>query len=137
MDWITIAVYDLPYEAQIARARLQAEGIETFIADEYTISMQWLYSQALGGVKLQVRARDSNWAAEILATDFSADVEEQEGEDSPRCPNCGAGDLIPKIIGKRRNFLMFLGLNFPLFPIRRARKCPGCGTVTPESKFEQ
>lgn len=136
MDWVTIACYDLPYEAQIARARLQAEGIQTFIADEHTIGMQWLYAQALGGVKLQVRARDANWATEILATDFSADVEEQEGEDSRHCPRCGAGALKPEIIGKRRAFLVFLGLDFPLYPIHRALRCPACGTVTRESEFE-
>lgn len=136
MDWVTIACYDMPYEAQIARARLQAEGIKTFIADEHTINMQWLYAQALGGVKLQVRARDAKWAAEILATDYSADVEEQEGDDSPCCPGCGAGALVPELIGKRRAFLVFLGLDFPLYPTRRALKCPACGRVTPETDFE-
>lgn len=135
-DWVTIARYDFPYEAQIGRARLQAEGIQTFIADEYTINMQWLYANALGGVKLQVKARDASWAAEILATDFSADVEEQEGDDPLQCPHCGAVDLIPETIGKRRAFLVFLGLDFPLYPIRRALRCPTCGTVTPESDFE-
>ena len=135
VEWITIACYDLPYEAYIARARLEAEGIQTFIADEHTINMQWLYANALGGVKLQVKVRDANWASEILATDFSSDVEEQEGEDVLQCPYCGAGRLLPEVIGKRRAFLVFLGLDFPLYPVRRALKCQDCGTVTPESEF--
>lgn len=136
VDWVTIARYDLPYEAQIARARLQAEGIDTFIADEHTINMQWLYANALGGVKLQVKARDAGWAAEILSTDFSADVEEQEGSDSLSCPRCGGLDLIPELIGRRRAFLVFLGLDFPFYPTRRALRCPQCGTLTPERDFE-
>ena len=44
----TIATYSFPYEAQIARARLDSEGIPAFVADEQTINMQWLYSNALG-----------------------------------------------------------------------------------------
>ena len=137
MDWVTIARYDLPYEAQIARARLQAEGIQTFIADEHTIGMQWLYANALGGVKLQVRARDAAWAAEILATDYSADVEEQEGIDDLKCPQCQGTQLVPEIIGKRRAFLVFLGLDFPLYPVRRGLRCPTCGALTPERDFGQ
>lgn len=135
-DWVTIGRYGLPYEAQIARARLNAEGIHTFIADEHTINMQWLYSDALGGVRLQVRARDAAWAAEILATDFSCDVEEQEGSDTLLCPNCSADSLVPETIGKRLAFLVFIGLDFPLYPVRRALRCLGCGVVTPESDFE-
>lgn len=137
MDWVTIARYDLPYEAQIAHARLQAEGIQTFIADEYTIGMQWLYANALGGVKLQVRARDAAWAAEILANDYSADVEEQEGIDDLKCPQCQGVHLVPEIIGKRRAFFVFLGLDFPLYPISRGLRCPDCGTLTPERDFER
>lgn len=50
----TISTYTFPYEAQIAWAKLDSEQIPALIADEHTINMQWLYSNALGGARLQV-----------------------------------------------------------------------------------
>ena len=41
---VTIATFSFPYEAQIARAKLDSEGIPATVADEHTINMQWLYS---------------------------------------------------------------------------------------------
>ena len=47
---ITVARFSFPHEAYIAKASLEAAGIDSFIADEHTINMQWLYSNAMGGV---------------------------------------------------------------------------------------
>tara|TARA_R100001143_G_scaffold755_1_gene2242 strand:- start:4968 stop:5165 length:198 start_codon:yes stop_codon:yes gene_type:complete len=46
----TVATFSFPHEAHIARAKLESEGIPALVADEHTINMQWLYSNALGGV---------------------------------------------------------------------------------------
>lgn len=76
MNWITIARYSLPYEAHLDRARLESEGILSIIADEYTINMQWLYSNAMGGVRLQVDEPDLARAAEILEEDRSGLIDD-------------------------------------------------------------
>ena len=65
----TVARYSLPYEAHLARARLESEGIPAFVADEHTINMQWLYSDALGGVRLQVPEPWALRALSVLAED--------------------------------------------------------------------
>ena len=70
----TIGRFSHPLEAQIARARLEAAGIPAFVADEHTINMQWLYSNALGGVRLQVPMVCREDAVALLATDESACV---------------------------------------------------------------
>jgi hypothetical protein len=75
----TIARYSFPYEAQIARAKLDSEGIPAYIADEHTINMQWFYSDALGGVKLQVPETYAQQALELLSEDLSGDVEQEQG----------------------------------------------------------
>jgi len=85
----TIASYSFPYEAQIARARLDAEGIPAFVADEQTINMQWLYSNAMGGVRLQVPEQFAAQAIEILAQDHSAELEQGQGTDAVQCKDCG------------------------------------------------
>ncbi len=127
---LTVAHFDFPYQAQIARAQLEAEGIHAWVADEFTISMQWLYSNALGGVRLQVEPQQLQRAQEILAQDRSQDVEEQEGCEPLICPCCGSEHTRYQPVGRRLAFLMFLGLDFPLFPVRNAVHCQDCGNLS-------
>ena len=68
---ITIARFDNIMEASIARARLDAEGIAAFLADEHTVSMNWLLSNAIGGVRLQVADEDAAHALTVLEEDRS------------------------------------------------------------------
>ena len=60
---VIVATYLYPHEAHIARASLESAGIPAVLADEHTINTDWLYAQALGGVKLLVdeaRAAEEN-----------------------------------------------------------------------------
>ena len=72
MNLVTIATFDLWPDAQIALGRLEAEGIPAYMADQHLVQTDWLYSIAVGGIKLQVEAEDEARAREILATDSSA-----------------------------------------------------------------
>ena len=66
-----IARYDGMPEAHIAMGRLAAEGIESWLADEHLVQTDWLYSIAVGGIKLQVADDDAERAIAILDTDYS------------------------------------------------------------------
>lgn len=66
----------LPHELVILRARLESEDIECFVNDEYTVQVYNFYSQAVGGVKLQVYSRDVERALPIL-TDMGYYKEEE------------------------------------------------------------
>lgn len=44
---------DLP-EAGLAKSKLEAAGIPCFLDNEYTVGVNWHYSIALGGLKLNV-----------------------------------------------------------------------------------
>jgi hypothetical protein len=81
---ITIARYSLAIEAHIARAKLESEGIPAFVADEHTITADWLYSNAMGGVRLQVPDACVEQARTILATDFSEDLIVEQGHEAPK-----------------------------------------------------
>jgi hypothetical protein len=72
---ITIASFDFLPLAEIARGRLQAEGIHCQLADQHLVQTDWLYSIAVGGIKLQVAAEDVPRAQAILARDYSAELE--------------------------------------------------------------
>jgi len=63
---VVIASFGLPWEAHLAKARLEAEGIRAVLLDEQAISANPFYSPALGGVKLAVAAPDAARAREIL-----------------------------------------------------------------------
>lgn len=127
--WVTVASFSLPYEAHLARARLEAEGLTVWVADEHTISMQWLYSNALGGVKVNVREGQELRALDILAEDRSDLLEEEAMEDEPRCPDCGEKALEAVTAGRRGAFLSILLTNAALWPIRQQRRCRACGGV--------
>jgi len=124
---VLVASFSFPHEAQIARASLESAGIPAFIADEHTISMQWLYSNALGGVKVLVPVEYAEEAKSILNTDYSADVEAQCGTDAIACPGCASNNADPHTKGKRSAFVVFMLLGFPLAFYKHGFKCADCG----------
>jgi len=56
---------DLP-EATIAKTILDSAGIESFLAEENIVRLDWFYSNLVGGIKLLVRAEDADAARELL-----------------------------------------------------------------------
>jgi hypothetical protein len=77
---VTVANCNLAAQAHAMRMRLEAAGIPVFLADELTIAMDWLLSNAIGGVKVQVAERHAPRAAEIL-DEFSRTVEQNREDD--------------------------------------------------------
>lgn len=63
---VTIETFTSPWEAQLARACLEAEGIEAVIADEHFFRLYGALSNSLGGVRLQVRPESAERAVELL-----------------------------------------------------------------------
>jgi hypothetical protein len=70
---ITVAVFVSPYEAGMAKSELEAFGIPAFVADEFTIGANPLYSNALGGIKVQVPASCAQNARNILSAQAPSD----------------------------------------------------------------
>ncbi|MBV1870506.1 MAG: DUF2007 domain-containing protein [Gammaproteobacteria bacterium] len=127
---VTAARYSFPHEAEIARSSLESEGITAFVADAHTINMQWLYSNAMGGARVQVYKKNLVAAQKILNTDYSSFVESEVGcDEQSKCLKCGGGlELYTK--GKRPAFFVFLLLGFPLFFYKHGLRCINCGHFT-------
>jgi hypothetical protein len=81
-EFVTVATYDKVTDAHIAMGRLAAEGIEAQLFDDQMVQMDWLYSIAVGGIKLRVARGDAKAAREVLETDYSAILDEVE-KDGP------------------------------------------------------
>jgi hypothetical protein len=64
---VTIATFSFPPQAYIFKAKLESQGIQSYVEDEYIVTMMWLYSVAVGGVKLKVRESDEAQAIEIIS----------------------------------------------------------------------
>jgi hypothetical protein len=67
--FVTLRTYMYPIEAAIFRCKLEAAGIECFLKNELTVQVNPLYSNAIGGVELQVNEEDVETAEEILRED--------------------------------------------------------------------
>jgi len=130
---VTVARFQYPFEAQFARGRLEAEDIYCFLADEHTVGIAWIYANAIGGIKLQVREEDAERALEILSEDAEANLDElneEGGEPSEaveRCPKCGSTDLEDRPYSLRSAFLTILLLGFPVAFRRATVTCRSCG----------
>ncbi len=65
-ELVTVARFYYYAEAYLWKAKLESEGIWSFIADEHILTTQWLYSLAVGGIKLKVRQFDAAEATRII-----------------------------------------------------------------------
>jgi hypothetical protein len=111
---VVVATFSFPHEAQIARANLESAGIPAVVENEHTVNMNWLYSNAIGGVRVLVPQTAVDDAMTILEADFSADLEaEYPSENTPTCPHCGSPDLKPYTRGKKSAFLTIVLLISP------------------------
>lgn len=63
----TIASFSAPIEAHMLISRLEGNGIPAFIRDEHMVSLDWLASNAIGGVKVDVGDDDYERALELIA----------------------------------------------------------------------
>jgi hypothetical protein len=123
---VTIASYSTPFEASLVRAKLEAFDIGVNLVDANTVGVNWLWSNVLGGVKVQVAESEAEDALRILAVERS---DEPDGEDVPEaavCPACGSADT-HYFLDRRGSFLTWLLLGVPLIPAVSKRVCAGCG----------
>lgn len=63
---VTVETFSSSWEAELARACLETEGIHSVVADEHFFRLYSALSSTLGGVRLQVRPEDAERAAELL-----------------------------------------------------------------------
>lgn len=124
----TIARYQYTTEAQIIKGRLEAEGIKVFLQDHLTIDTDPLVSNAIGGVKLKVRAEDAMKAQHILSkiNQYSID----DDGNAIQCPNCTSESVaLFSTIKNFKSFVsFFIGFIFGSLPFhtRYKYKCENC-----------
>ena len=63
---VTLAAFGDSLQSELAKAKLEADGIECIVTEDATHS---LFGYATGAIKLQVKKSDSEKASEILKRD--------------------------------------------------------------------
>lgn len=123
-----IAVFQYSAEAQIIKSRLESEGIEVFLFDQYTVDTDPLVSNAIGGIKLKVWAEDEDRALKVLKSISQYSLDD-EG-DEILCPVCESEqvDLYTNIRDVKSFFsfiFSFLTTALPLYS-RYQYHCNNC-----------
>lgn len=104
MPWSVVAYFNTLGEAASARSALAAAGVDARVANENMIAVDWLYANAVGGVRLLVQDEDREVAEAVLAAPPSlpsefdeeatvAEIEEPVPDEVLRCPDCGSQDV--------------------------------------------
>ncbi len=134
----TIARFrDVP-ASQLARCRLEADGIQVSLLGVNHVSINWLASQAIGGIRLQVPAEDAERARELLEQDRSEELSEIPEADLPAaqdetCPRCGSDRVYGSQLAhwtkaaSMLGGLWFLLLSLPFVWWRHRLDCSACG----------
>lgn len=126
----TIARFQYSTEAQIIKGRLEAEGIQVFLFDNFTIDTDPLVSNAIGGVKLKVLSRQALEAQHILDTINKYSVDDEGNTIS--CPNCESKkiELFSTIKDAKSLFWFIFGVLFSSLPFYTKHKyrCEDCKT---------
>ena len=65
-DWVVAWNSSWLHDALFVKSLLESEGIDVQIPDEHTVGVHSLLANAIGGIRVLVRAGDQERAAEIL-----------------------------------------------------------------------
>lgn len=133
----TIITFTLPQDAYLAKGFLDSEGVESVIKDELTAQVYNFYSNAIGGVKLQVKESDYENGLLILQKGGYINSDDKKDEINIEivhidktttkkiCPFCQSDNIGKK---KEPNILTIILLIFSIFfPIfKRSYICYDC-----------
>lgn len=121
-----------PIEANIVKGRLIDSGVQCFLSDENTITINPLYTQALGGVKLHLFEKDVELARRILQSGEGEIplTEEAEAATVAVCPSCGSANVGYVQATKKRFGILTMVVSFLLiiypFHARKTYHCFKC-----------
>ena len=131
MSLVTLCSYRDPIDAELAKSHLESAGIPTVILDRHLVAIQWLYSNAIGGVKVAVDQDDLESARQVLSEDRCTDLLSISESQSPPadgdvCPVCNSSAIRPSRL-QRVAAAGSLATGVPLVMWRRRWICGSCG----------
>jgi hypothetical protein len=125
MEFVCVRSFDNYVSAHIAMGRLVEEGVNGWLKDENTVTIDPILTNAVGGIKLMAPAVQAERAAEILR------LLENEHKKTMPCPRCNSLNIeLVTTPRKASNWASaLLGLFFISYamPIDKTVHCFDCG----------
>jgi len=124
----TIIQFDNSIDANMAKTIIEENNIYCFLADENLISVNPLYSNAVGRIKLQVKNQDITSAIEILKNnnyEFKTFNKDDNLGIEP-CAKCNSRKVHVQPANMYRKILAIPFLFIPLILRKRIWKCREC-----------
>jgi hypothetical protein len=121
-NFTVLDIFEYSTEAQVAKTKLEAEGLQMMLMDEKTVDSDPLISQAIGGVKLLVHNDDLKDAKRIYSRIRS--YAKDENDELFECPNCSSHKVLIAALQRKNLFYML----FPFFEKTR-KQCTVCNTI--------
>ncbi len=87
MEYVVLNSYTNYVEAHIARGVLEEAGINCWLKDENTVTIDPILTNAVGGIKIMVVKQQAERAAELLAR------LRRESKAAHACPQCGSHNV--------------------------------------------
>lgn len=99
MELIILRTFDNYFLANILLTKLRDAGLECYLKDEYTVTIDPLLSNAIGGIKLVTKKSNATKAYALL-NHF-----DNEYRNAVRCPKCGSNDIVLMPKQSAENFI--------------------------------
>jgi predicted RNA-binding Zn-ribbon protein involved in translation (DUF1610 family) len=135
MKFIPIWSYDNYVPAHIAMGRLKEEGIDCWLKDENTVTIDPILTNAVGGIKLMVAEANAKRAWELL------NQLQQEYKARFVCPKCGSANI--ELVSTPRKPLNWLAAISTFFlgdyalTVDKVYHCFDCGHESAEAIQKQ
>lgn len=138
MELIILKTFDNAIEARIIMARLENEGIVCYLFDENIVTINPLFNQLVGGIKLKINSFDAETANQILLEIQNSPVTNEQNEIIV-CPKCNSSELFIgfKSMKSLKGIISgIITILFGIFPIyyKSVYRCKVCGNEFSDKK---
>ena len=108
----------------MARSVLEGEEIPSWLQDSNLVRINWLYANAIHGIRLQVPTELADEAKAVLsdASSVFADMPASEP-----CSHCGSEEFALIHRARLATFMTWLVIGIPLWYRRSIWQCSECG----------
>ncbi|MBI1341684.1 MAG: DUF2007 domain-containing protein [Terrimonas sp.] len=135
MDFVHLDTYLNYIDANIILGRLENEGINCWLMDENTVTVNPIWNQAVGGIKLMVASQQAEWALELLS------AFKEEKKQAIKCIHCGSGNI--EFVTTPRKASNWLGAFAGFFlgdlalPVDKVYHCFDCKAEFSQEKMDK
>jgi predicted RNA-binding Zn-ribbon protein involved in translation (DUF1610 family) len=135
MEFVLLNAYNNYIEAHIAKGVLEEQEINCWLKDENTVTIDPIFANAVGGIKLMVDKTQAQRAWEIL------DNLKKEQKTLIVCPQCGSHNIefvsTPRKVANWLSVITgFLFTSYAL-PVDKVNHCFDCGHEFPEDNKKE